>query len=224
MIVNRICGVSVKSPAFADQLHLFYYSMRQGSDPKERRQISSMAETVAQWLLSLEKDGMVVAILVNTLLQIPGFIPSVTITGVNVFLWGPVLGGIVSWLGEVLGAGAAFFFFRTGYRIGAGRRFPDWRWINHLNRWPPHRQFISLLAARLAPMIPSGAINLLGSLTTIRFQHFLLATAIGKIPSIALEVWVSHDLIHVREHGLRLAMLLIALVLVRWLWKRKGGG
>ncbi|PTX65072.1 putative membrane protein YdjX (TVP38/TMEM64 family) [Melghirimyces profundicolus] len=178
-----------------------------------------MVHEVAEGLESLGGWGIITALLITSLGNLLGFVPSVTFTGANVLLWGPVGGGTLSWLGEVLGAVASFHLFRTGYRIGAGKKTPDWRWIRRLNRWPARRQFLSVLAARLTPFVPSGAVNLLGALTTLRFRDFMLATAIGKVPSVALEVLVTFDLIHIRENGWRLATVLIALLLIWGVWR-----
>jgi uncharacterized membrane protein YdjX (TVP38/TMEM64 family) len=76
-----------------------------------------------------------------------------------------------------------------------------------------------LVAARVAPLLPSGAINVIGALTTIRLSLFLSATGVGKIPSIALEALVSHDLLHFGDHNARLALVLISLALLGMFWK-----
>jgi uncharacterized membrane protein YdjX (TVP38/TMEM64 family) len=181
-----------------------------------------MTEGWMEWLQEWGIWGAPISILVNAGINVIGFVPSVFITGANVWIWGPFWGFWLSWAGEVLGASIAFFLFRKGYRHWQQQRDkPEWRWIRNLNRWPPHRQFASLLLARIAPMIPSGAVNLVGSFTRIRFDRFLLATMIGKIPSIALEVLVSYDVMHFQENYLRLIIILVMLLLGWWIWRSR---
>ncbi|MDR6224836.1 TVP38/TMEM64 family protein [Desmospora profundinema] len=179
-----------------------------------------MTESFIQWLEEWGVWAAPASIAVNAGVNVIGFIPSVFVTGANVWIWGPFWGFWLSWAGEVLGAAIAFFLFRKGIRRWQRRRNkPDWRWIRNLNRWPPGRQFASILLARIAPMVPSGAVNLLGAFTRIRFELFLLATMIGKIPSIALEVLVSYDVMHFQENAFRLVTILTMLLLGWWIWR-----
>lgn len=183
-----------------------------------------MIQDLIQWLSSFGGWGILAALLFSILLSILGVVPGAVVTGVFVLLWGPLPGGTLAWLGEVLGSGIAFLLLRKGYRASTGKESPDWRWVHSLNKWPRSRQFFSVLTARLLPFIPAGAINLLGALTRLRFRDYLLATALGKLPSTALEVLISHDLIHIREQGLRLGLVLVALILIWWVWRKKTKG
>ncbi|MFD1407286.1 TVP38/TMEM64 family protein [Kroppenstedtia eburnea] len=180
-----------------------------------------MIQDLIQWLSSFGGWGIPAALLFSILLNILGVVPGAVVTGVFVLLWGPLAGGSLAWLGEVLGSGIAFLLLRRGYRAGTGKESPDWRWVRSLNNWPRNRQFLSVLTARLLPFVPAGAINILGALTRLRFGDYLLATALGKLPSTALEVLIAHDLIHIREKGLRLGLVLGAVILVWWIWKKR---
>ncbi|MFD1426740.1 putative membrane protein YdjX (TVP38/TMEM64 family) [Kroppenstedtia sanguinis] len=180
-----------------------------------------MIQDLIQWSASFGGWGVFVALLFSILFNILGVIPGAVVTGVFVLLWGPLAGGSLAWLGEVLGSGIAFLLLRRGYRGGTGKDSPDWRWVRSLNHWPRRRQFLSLLSARLLPFVPAGAINILGALTCIRFGDYLLATALGKLPSTALEVLIAHDLIQIREHSLRLGLVLVVLIGVWWTWRRR---
>ncbi|MFC4076566.1 TVP38/TMEM64 family protein [Salinithrix halophila] len=177
-----------------------------------------MVQETVNWLAEWGSWAVLISLVINVVVNLLGFVPSIFVTGANVLLWGPFWGGAISLIGEALGSGLAFLLYRKGWRHWSCRISPSWRWMENLNRWPRRLQFKSLLAARLTPFIPSGAINLLGALTTVRFSDFFLATFIGKIPSIALEVLVSHDVIHIQENGLRLAFVLLALLLAVTVW------
>ena len=63
-----------------------------------------MEETWVKIMLELGIWAIPLNLLVNTLLNLAGFIPSVFITTTNVLVWGPIWGGLLSWLGEILGA------------------------------------------------------------------------------------------------------------------------
>lgn len=48
------------------------------------------------------------------------------------------------------------------------------------------------------------------ALTTISFADFLLATILGKIPSMVFETFVGHDLVYLSENKYRLIFSLLA--------------
>lgn len=160
------------------------------------------------------------SITLNSVINVIGFVPSVFVTGANVIVWGPWLGGLISWLGEVIGSAAAFFLYRLGVQKVRIKRHQDWKWVKTLNQMTRLRQILSLILARIAPFVPSGVVNIASAFTTVSFSSFLLATAIGKIPSISIEVIVSYDLIHVEENYIRLGITLFVLVTGLLLWQK----
>ena len=50
-------------------------------------------------------------------------------------------------------------------------------------------------------------------------DHFL-ATAVGKVPRVVIEVLLGHDLIHLSQHGGRLMFWVILTVLICYYWHR----
>jgi uncharacterized membrane protein YdjX (TVP38/TMEM64 family) len=164
--------------------------------------------------------AVLVSIAVNGGINLIGFLPSVAITAANTLVWGPWLGGIVSWLGEMLGSAAAFFLYRLGVKKAGLTRHLDWKWVRSLNRMTRQQKLLSLILIRITPFVPSGLVNMAAALTTIPVWIFLAATAVGKIPSISLEVLISYDLIHVESNYMRLGITLIVLALGFFIWKR----
>ncbi|MDN4594933.1 TVP38/TMEM64 family protein [Polycladomyces subterraneus] len=167
--------------------------------------------------------AVLVSIAVNGGINLVGFFPSVAITAANTLVWGPWLGGIVSWLGEMLGSAAAFFLYRLGVKKAGLTRHRDWKWVHSLNRMPRQQQLLSLILMRFTPFVPSGLVNMAASLTTMPAWIFLVATATGKIPSISLEILISYDVIHIEANYFRLGITLVVLSVGFWVWKRVRG-
>ncbi|EGW36594.1 lipase/acylhydrolase family protein [Desulfosporosinus sp. OT] len=69
---------------------------------------------------------------------------------------------------------------------------------------------VLLFQARLLPFIPSGFVTLAGAISNITMLHFLIATALGKLPSIALEALVSFDVININTNWIRLTITIFA--------------
>jgi uncharacterized membrane protein YdjX (TVP38/TMEM64 family) len=169
-----------------------------------------MENSLAHLFSELGYWAIPASLLLNGIIHVLGFIPSVFLTTVNVLIWGPWLGGLLSWLGEVIGSVAAFLLYRKGIQLAKVERHTHWRWMQTLNNLSPLRQWLALILARLTPFIPAGAVNLVGALTTVPLSVFFLSTAIGKLPSMALEVWFSHGLIHIEQNVVQVTLTLIA--------------
>lgn len=162
-----------------------------------------------------------ISILISVIIHVVGFLPSVFITTVNIWYWGPWFGGIISWLGEVLGSATAFILYRKGIQKANIKRHQNWKWLQHVNELSTTKQFLTLILARITPFLPSGLINLLGAFTSLSFTIFLLSTAIGKFPSMALEVWISYGFLHIEENYLGLTITLLTIGIGYFLFKKQ---
>ncbi len=104
-----------------------------------------------------------------------------------------VLGGALfgSWLGTgcaILGATAGavplFLWARATFR-----NLPAWRYAEAVARVQDRLQqdgFLALLALRVAPVLPSWALNLAAALARMRLAPFVAATMLGLVPATAL--------------------------------------
>ncbi len=76
-----------------------------------------------------------------------------------------------------------------------------------------------MLVARSLPYFPSGIITAVGAVSSIRFRDYVMATLIGKFPSVALEVVVGHDLVNYEQNMARLSIVIgLALLIYCGLW------
>lgn len=154
-----------------------------------------MEEMWRSFMLELGIWAIPVSLLVNTLVNLIGFLPSVFMTTTNVWLWGAWWGGVLSWSAEVLGAMLAFVLYQRGVRMLPQKYKNRWQWLQSIHSQPEWRQWIMLTAARLIPWIPTGAVNLFAVWAGTRFFIFSSSTALGKIPSIALETGAGYGFI-----------------------------
>jgi uncharacterized membrane protein YdjX (TVP38/TMEM64 family) len=102
--------------------------------------------------------------------------------------WGTAL----SVAGESLGAVAAFTLYRRGLEGLAGKqgKFAAGleKRMTRLSAAPPERAFLLVLAFRLLPYVPSGAVTLGAAGGRMRTWSFTAASTLGKIPALAVEV------------------------------------
>lgn len=181
--------------------------------------LTDVAELVA-YLQSLGYLGWVVGLLLVVLQNFLGFIPSVFLSGALVMVFGWVPGFLIAWVGEVIGAAAAFLLFRYFGRSKAAlwlakrEKFAQW------DAWTAQNAFLSILLVRLAPFVPSGAVNLAAALSSIGFVPFILGTAIGKAPTIIIETIIGHDMWNPVANAGRLGVALVSVGLLALLIKK----
>ena len=88
------------------------------------------------------------------------------------------------------------------------------------------RGFLAVLTGRLLPVLPFVAVSYGAGLTGVRFVPYLLATAIGLVPSTLLQVGVGASAAFLVEQATAWALLLAAALLVAVvagsvLWRRR---
>jgi len=158
--------------------------------------------------------AILISILINVLINISGILPSIFITGANVIVFGIYGGFLVSWAGEVIGAVISLILYRWGIKTAAKLPTDQLKLSEFINNLPRVKQIYFLAVLRVAPFIPSGLINLLGAVTSVSVADFLIATAIGKIPSLALEAAFSYNLLNLsNNYGNLLVTVIVALLL-----------
>lgn len=156
---------------------------------------------VTQWgLLSIFIDLAIIVIL-----ALFPVVPFVLLAGVNILLYGPIGGFVLSLSGSLLGASLGFWLART---LGQAWAQPK---VGKLGKWGPllrGNSFSVVFLSRLIPVLPSAAVNYAAGLSLMTFPSFLLASLLGKIPMIIWESWVGHDLWRISHHPRRLLLAL----------------
>ncbi|MCG7407280.1 VTT domain-containing protein [Paenibacillus sp. ACRRX] len=146
--------------------------------------------STVDWLRSFGPWAIVVSLLMNVLISAAGFIPSVFLTGANVLVFGTGYGFIISLLGETIGAGITILLYRKGLSRLPFIHSDRWGWLQRLNQAPRRRQLAIIAVARLIPLMPSGLVNAVAALSSMRLADFVLVTFVGKAPSIYIETMV----------------------------------
>ena len=107
--------------------------------------------------------------------------PAEIVALANGMIYGPVWGTVITWVGAMLGASAAFGLVRLLGRPFVQRFLPS-RHRQQLAVWSRERGGVSLLIARFIPVIAFNLINYAAALTEISWWTFLWATGIGILP------------------------------------------
>ena len=138
-------------------------------------------------------------------------LPMNVVTITNALVFGPIWGSLLSWFSTVLGASLCFFLSKTfgkpfarkivGGSIEKAERF--------FQKYGLHAMFL----VRMMPFVPFDAVSYGAPLVGVPFSRFLLATAVGIIPSILIYSYLGTLIVEIYWWVL-LGILLAALVAV----------
>lgn len=108
-------------------------------------------------------------------------------------LFGTLFGSALSWIGAMIGAMIGYTIARTiGHNVVA-------RWLQRYERANAAvgqaNRFHGLLRLRLLPIIPLGTVNFVAGLARSPFGVYMLATAIGIIPSTLIYNYFADSLV-----------------------------
>ena len=180
----------------------------------------NMQGTIA-YLRSFGIWAMAVSMIIDIVINIVGFLPSIFISTANGVVFGVFQGTIVSWIAETIGVIISFFFMRTLFRGKAKKVIEKSKMLSKLDHYSTWQ---AMTVARAVPYSPNGLVTALGALSHISYRDYILGCFIGKLPSVACEVFVGHDVVMFEDHTLRLTILIIAITVIYgglWYWHRR---
>jgi uncharacterized membrane protein YdjX (TVP38/TMEM64 family) len=176
--------------------------------------ISLTTEDFANFIKSLGAMGVAGSIGLMILHSFVPF-PAELLTMANGMVYGPLWGVIITWVGAMFGAYAAF-----GLTRWLGRPFIEkWAPSNYkmkIDAWSQEEGATALLIARLIPVISFNVVNYAAGLTKVSLWTFFWTTGIGILPMTILMVMLGDSVIIIPVWvWFMLAVLIIALWYLR---------
>ena len=154
-----------------------------------------------------------ISLLISIAISLSGILPSVFLTGANIVFFGTIQGFIISLLGETVGAYITFYVYRLGLKKKVEKFSNNHnKLLSKIVNSDGKKAGLLICQGRIIPFIPSGIITLAASISNVNSIVFIVATLIGKIPSIALESLVSYDIINIYDNWIRLSITFIILI------------
>ena len=135
-----------------------------------------------RWLAAAHGPmGLPAAVVVFAALAFIG-VPQVLLIAACVAAFGPLLGGVYSWVATLVSAS-------IGYALGRayGAPFLEGLHSDRLQRFTAllaRNGFLASLVVRLVPAAPFAVVNMLAGAARIRPSHFVAGAALGIIPKI----------------------------------------
>jgi len=174
--------------------------------------VGSLAETIRSW----GRWGVAASI---GLMIAHSFVPfpAEVVALANGMVYGAFWGTVVTWIGAMLGASAAFAVGRA-----LGRPFVE-RMLRasdraRLDEWTAETGALALLTGRLIPVIAFNLINYAASLTPVSWWTFLWTTGLGILPFTVALCTFGEEMLH--APGWAWA-LLVAVAVPAWMLVRR---
>lgn len=147
------------------------------------RQFAS-PEFIREYLLTLGNWGYLAYVIIF-LLSIPLPIPSTPVAIAGGYVYGIILGTVLTMVAAIIGASIAFFLIRK-YGEPLLQKMVSRKHIEHFNHIFQRRGINGAILAYAIPVFPSDSINFILGLSNMRFHTFLFVTIVGNIPRYVL--------------------------------------
>ncbi|MET1014155.1 MAG: VTT domain-containing protein [Paenisporosarcina sp.] len=154
------------------------------------------------------------SIFINCIISILGVVPSAFLTLLNVTIFGFWGGFWVSLAGEIVGSLIAFWLYRKGFRTYVDRKSKQSPRVQRLLKASNREGFLLVLGLRLLPFVPSGLVTFYASVGSMSFMTFALASSLGKIPALWIEVFAANEVLKWTSTGQIIVMMIAAFLLI----------
>ncbi|MEI4770624.1 VTT domain-containing protein [Psychrobacillus sp. FJAT-51614] len=149
-----------------------------------------------------------------------GFVPSLFVTAINIDALGLIWGSILTFTGEILGALFGFHLYRWGF----SKVRQDW--FNHsifnvIKNSSPMKVFTLIILFRIIPFVPSGLVTAGASLTSISGWFFMVASTLGKIPAVVIEIAIVFGIVKNVPTTYLYGFMVLFLIIITPFWMRK---
>lgn len=182
------------------------------------------AGDVAEWLSGWGIGAYFLSVLLNVVISTLGIVPSVFLTIANVLIFGWIPGFFVSWIGEMAGSIISYLLYRKGLLKLKEKYFSKQRmsWLYRLQRMSTIRQFLSVMIARIIPFVPSALVTVMSVISEVRISIYLLATGIGKTPSILLESMAGYGFTMIVDQRVKAVVTILLVISLLFVIKSAG--
>ncbi|KSU83970.1 hypothetical protein AS180_21180 [Priestia veravalensis] len=163
--------------------------------------------------------AVILSVLISIVVSILGFIPSTFVTAINLKIFGLWEGTIISFLGEVIEAIISFVLYRKGFNRIVEQKVSKYPKVQQLLHVTGKEAFLMVFSLRLMPFVPSSIVTFLSAVGKMSPFHFFMASTLGKIPALAIEVYSTYQIVTWTKQG-KFLLLCISIFLLVYGWRK----
>ncbi len=144
------------------------------------------SDSLVNWLQNVGSQSFALTASVATLLALFPIIPYPIIGGLIGAAFGPVLGSLITWIGSALASILMFILLRYAYQDFGQKVINRYRMTAKITLLFEQNAFMTIFITRLIPIVPSILVNAYAALSRVPASHYIVASSLGKIPSMIL--------------------------------------
>lgn len=173
-----------------------------------------------------QTDNIAFITLMAMLVALFPVIPYPLVGGVLGAAFGPILGGVITWVGSTAASLLMFLFIRYGYQEWGLKLLNSHARLSRFTELFERNAFLAIVFARLIPFVPSFVVNIYAALSRVSIGVYATASALGKIPAMLLFVVVGDSLVGEPRNmmitlGIYIVFISVTVGLYR-LWRARG--
>lgn len=177
--------------------------------------IYQYGEDILAWIH--DSDNVLLVAAIATIMALFPVIPYPLVGGVIGAAYGPLIGGLITWIGSTAASILMFLFVRYGYQEWGIQILNRYKRIGELTGLFERHAFLTIAFARCIPIVPSIVVNVYSALSRVSFWSYTIASALGKIPAMLLFAVVGDNLM-TEPRNILLAVGIYGLFLGTVLW------
>ncbi|WP_219621105.1 TVP38/TMEM64 family protein [Bacillus sp. UMB0893] len=151
--------------------------------------VKLVKELLLEWMEMSGPFAYIISLAANIWISLLAFVPSVFVTAANISFFGFTEGLVLSFSGEMIGILVSFYVYRKGFSFLKVKKFNSKgkALFTKLSQTQGRDAFFLILALRIFPFAPSGAVTLGAAYSKVSAGVFFCASLLGKIPAILIE-------------------------------------
>ncbi len=159
------------------------------------------------------KFGFVSGLLIIIIESIIPILPLAAFIALNMIVFGPIVGFLISWIGTIIGCIISFYLFRKGFSKFLYRRLKIDGKMSKFMKFVSNLNLVNLTLVAALPFGPAFWINIACGLSKMPFKTFLIAIIIGKISIVYFWGYVGSGFIDSLHNPIVLLELIVMMSL-----------
>jgi uncharacterized membrane protein YdjX (TVP38/TMEM64 family) len=149
---------------------------------------------ILHWMQVSQAPIYIVFLIAMCFALVP-IMPYKIVIGTLGFIYGPFLGAFISWAAAMVASVIIFLLVRYYFQKQGSAYFAKFERLEKLQKGLEKNPFLTILVARLIPVIPQSIVNIYPAITSIRLLTYVSASALGKIPSMLIFAFIGQNLL-----------------------------
>ncbi|SET59412.1 TVP38/TMEM64 family protein [Paenibacillus sp. NFR01] len=123
-------------------------------------------------------------------------LPYKLVIGLLGYAYGSLTAALICWAASTLASALIYGLVKSAFQQKAKAYLAAVPALGKFTAMVKKRPFLSIVLARLTPIIPQTAVNVYAGVAGLRFWSYLGASALGKIPGISLYAFLGGEMFH----------------------------